>query len=123
MTATTQHVYPLPPLVKESRIKPTREVSSHVKDVVSQMKAYVWKYEDPEWDEKKQEWKWGKPPLSPKTEPPRRFKWGKENWEKNFHLLGTFKEAIETFEHNDDWLQGVGFIIEPYHTIRIDGKE
>src|SRR5215207_1153107 len=29
MTATTQHVYPLPPLVKEARIKPTRKTVSH----------------------------------------------------------------------------------------------
>lgn len=95
---------------KKSRIKPTRRVSSHLRQVLPQLRCYVWKYKG-EWNEEKQQRVWRKPALSPNNL--RSFRRKGEYWKKNLHRWGTFDEAIHVYEANRTFLQGVGFVIEP----------
>ncbi len=112
------------PEPKKSRIKPTRNISGHVRGLVSQVRNYVWEYEiDKEKTKEKGEAVWRKPAQSPRTTPPRKFKWREEggHWKRNLPLWGTFGEAIGAYEENED-LQGVGSLVEPDRTIEVDGE-
>ncbi len=83
------------------------------------MRAAVWRYEEPSWDEGK--WKWSRPARS-STETTRKIRWREEHFEEDKHLWGGYQEAYRTFEEDDD-LQGIVLLIEPDQPLRIDGEE
>lgn len=123
LSSTNHHGQPPPkPCPKQSVIKPNTEVSSHLREILSEVRSYVWKYEA-RWDAKKQKWIWGEPARSPKTKRHRKIRWGKENFERDKHLWGNFEEALLAYERNRGDLQGVGVLIEPDRTLKIDGED
>jgi len=97
------------PKPKKSKIKPTSKVSSHLWDLLSQVRCYVWKYEEPEWNNEKQQYNWSKPARSPKTSRHRKIRYREEYFDKDVDLWGTFEEAHAAYWNNQDELQGVGF--------------
>ena len=116
-SGTTQRPKP-----KKVRVKPTRNVSPHVLSTISRLKAYVWTYEA-HWDATKQEYKWSKPARTPTADRPHKFKWSLKYFDRNLSMWGTFEEAYEVYEKNQNRLQGLGFLIEPYLPVRIDGED
>lgn len=122
MNKKNKNAYPAPhPEIKTARIKPVPNLPHHVKSIVDEMKAGVWRYEA-QWDADKDEWTWKRPPRSPRTSRNRRIKWGKENFESTKDLWGSYEEAYQAFL-KDKNLQGIYLLIEPYITFQIDDEE
>lgn len=109
------------PKPKKSLIKPTVRDVPYVSALLFQIRCYVWKYEEPKWNIQKQEYDWSKPARSPKTTRHRKIRYSEENFDKDIHLWGTFREAYEAYERSQDELQGVGFLIEPDQLHEVHG--
>ena len=97
---------------KESKVKPTRKISSNIKELLPQFMWYVWKYD---WNGKK----WSKYPRSPRNEF-HTFSWSKK---ENLKEWGTFLEALTALQNNSSYLQGIGIAVEAHREFRVGSKE
>ena len=109
------------PRAKQAKIRPSSTISPHIREIVSQLRCYVWQYEATG-DEAKEEQIWGKPARSP-MRTGRKIRWGGEHFEKDEHLWGDFHSAWIAYLLNPYPLDGIGFLVEPDRPIEVEGED
>jgi primase-polymerase (primpol)-like protein len=110
---------------KTALIKSVSTPPKNTDPVISNIRCATWRYENPQAVEVEdhlgrmsKKWKYDRPARSPKTG--QKILWA-EKFEENKHLWGSYEEAYEDHE-DDEESQGVILLIEPYRSFRIDGK-